>query len=737
MRSFCISMVLLLGVGVVSSFATIFGTVRGVVHDLQHRPVPGAEIMLRSRTSDWSRTCRTNNNGEFEVMAVPVGQYIVSVTHQGFRNAEQQVSVYSGSGPVLHLQLALAGITLSVEVISNAEFVIPESSTSESIVDRKQIERLPGAQQTNSLAMITNMVPGASMAHDQLHIRGGHQATWLIDGIPLPNTNIASNVGPQIDPKDIDYLEIKRGGLSAEYGDRTYGIFNVQPRSGFERNNSADIVLNYGDNNTSNDQVSFGGHSARFAYYGSLTAYRTDLGLQPTDIEALHDSAAGVGGFTSLIYNPTPSDQLRLSASLRGDHYQVPNNPDDQALGVRDIQEERDAFAVFSWAHTMRPGLTLTVSPLLHRNSALYDGRGGDFPIIPRDDRTSTYGGYQAAVSLVTKKHNLRAGLYGIAQHDNQLFGLRSTDGSGLSLAQSQTTTGNLDAAIVEDQYKLTPWLTLNGGVRLTYFSGLLTEKVASPRGGAAVKLPGLHWVVRGFYGRYYQPPPLSTVSGPLLDLALNQGFGFLPLRGERDEQKEVGLTIPIKGWAFDFTYYHTNAANFFDHDVLGNSNIFLPLTIAAARLRGWEATVQSPMIFNRAHVHLAYSHQWAQGQGAVTGGLTDFSPVPDGLFYLDHDQRDTLSAGFETQLPWHAWASADVAYGSGFLNGDGPAHMSGHTTVDMSLGRSFGDRLALRIDALNVADSRYLSDNSNTLGGTHYNYPRQISLTLCYRIHY
>ena len=52
---------------------------------------------------------------------------------------------------------------------------------------------------------------------------------------------------------------------------------------------------------------------------------------------------------------------------------------------------------------------------------------------------------------------------------------------------------------------------------------------------------------------------------------------------------------------------------------------------------------------------------------------LTDFSPPPDGLFHPDHDQRDTLSTGFDVQLPWHSWASGNIAYGSGFLNGDGP----------------------------------------------------------------
>ena len=58
--------------------------------------------------------------------------------------------------------------------------------------------------------MITDFVPGAYVVHDQLHVRGGHQTAWAIDGVEIPNTNIASNLGPQIDPKDIDYLEVQR-----------------------------------------------------------------------------------------------------------------------------------------------------------------------------------------------------------------------------------------------------------------------------------------------------------------------------------------------------------------------------------------------------------------------------------------------------------------------------------------------------------------------------------------------
>jgi len=96
--------------------------------------------------------------------------------------------------------------------------VHPTSSTTATLISRAQIAQTPGADQSNSLAMITSSVPSAYMVHDQLHIRGGHQVSWLLDGVPVLIRIIASNVGPQFDPKGIDYLEVQRGGYDAEYG---------------------------------------------------------------------------------------------------------------------------------------------------------------------------------------------------------------------------------------------------------------------------------------------------------------------------------------------------------------------------------------------------------------------------------------------------------------------------------------------------------------------------------------
>ncbi|MGZ4822720.1 MAG: TonB-dependent receptor [Terriglobales bacterium] len=706
--------------------ASVFGGIRGLVHDAQHRPIAGAQVVVHAVNSDFRKTAVTNDLGEFRFEALPAGAYEVEVSAPLFAIARQVVPVVSGNVLEIHFPLSLASVQQSVEVRAQPESVGTTTSTT-SLVSREEIAQTPGADRTNSLAMITDYTPSAVVVHDQLHLRGGHQVTWLLDGVPVPNTNIASNVGPQFDPKDIDYMEVQRGGLSAEYGDRAYGVLNVVPRSGFERDRQAELIASYGSFNQTNNQFNFGSHNEQFAYYGSVSGNRTDLGLQTPVPQVLHDLGSGLSAFTSLIYNKTPHDQLRSVISVRGDHYQVPNDSDAQAAGIRDVDNERDVFGNFSWVHTSPSGLMLTVSPFYHFNSAHYQGSLDDH-------RGSNYAGGVASLGVAHGAHNLRVGVEGFTQHESRSLSLNNV---AASFSESQRSWGSLSALFAEDQFKAASWLTFNAGVRLTHFSGGLNETVADPRIGAAVQVPRLHWSLRAFYGRYYQAPPLFSVGGPVLALAASQGFGFLPLKGERDEQHEFGLAIPLRGWSVDFAHFKTAARNYFDHDVLGNSNVFFPLTIDRARVHGYEATVRSPQLFQRASFHLAFSRQWVEGLGAITGGLTDFSPPQNDWYFLDHDQRDTLSLGGNVRLPLRTWISANLNYGSGFLDGNGPFHLPPHTTFDLAVGKSFGESWTVHASALNLNDNHYLLDNSNTFGGTHFVNPREVVVELRYRFKY
>ena len=447
-----------------AAMAEVLGTVRGVVHDPQHRPVPNIQVTLKAKHSDFSVTTQSDANGEFLFNAVPVGDYQVTVSDPGFVTEVQDFGVLSGSAPVLHFELRVAPQNQSVTVTADAGPAQAESVTPTTLVDREKIETTPGASLTNSLAMITDYVPGSYVTHDQLHIRGGHQVSWLIDGVPIPNTNIASNLGPQIDPNDIEMLEVQRGSYNADFGDRTYGIFNVSPRTGFDRNNEAELVTTVGNFYQTDDQLNFGGHSNRFAYYGSVDGNRSNLGLQTPTSAVIHDADNGFGGFTSLIYNLNSQDQLRFVAQARRDFYQIPFDPNDPNTAgeyLKDANRESDSFATFSWVHTFSPGLFTTVSPFFHYNSVNYESAPFDTPGITSQSRASKYEGAQATVNWVKNWNNLRAGLYGFAQQDNQTFQFTCNPINAACpenlAATAGSPTGGLFAAYLDDQIRPFP----------------------------------------------------------------------------------------------------------------------------------------------------------------------------------------------------------------------------------------------------------------------------------------
>ena len=751
-------------------FATIFGKIQGVAHDPQHRPIPGASVKLQAATSDLSQTTQTDSNGEFSFTSVPIGDYKITVTQSNFAASERMVTLDANSSPVLHFQLALASLNQTTVVEGRAETVNMDTVTPTTLVDRDDIAQTPGADRTNSMAMITDYVPGSYVTHDMLHMRGGHQVEWLIDGVTIPNTNIAANLGPQIDPKDIDYLEVQRGSYDAGYGDRTYGIFNVVPRTGFESNNEGQLVASFGNWYQTNDQLSFASHTKRFAYYVSLTGNRSNYGLQPPIGQVVHDAENGYGAFASLMFNANSTNQFRLVAALRQDYYQIPIDPDPNSsgnqiypsYGLRDNEREPDGYAALSWIHTFNANLQLTVSPFYHYNQASYNSSPNDVPVITNVNQTSNYGGVQASLAAtIAKKNDVEVGLYGFAQHQSNYFDNGFTDCApdcqdyGPS---SAAVTGGLFEAYVNDRFKATSWLTLIAGLRYSHFdSGALngatglasTENAPDPRFGVAIRIPRINWVFHGFYGVYYQAPPLLTATGPLLDLANSQNLAFGPIPGERDHEYQFGVSIPFHGWVLEEDTFQTSARNWLDHSNIGESNIFWPVTWDRALIQGWETTLRSPRLWKIGQIHLAYSNQIAQAAPPFTGGLicppaaTDCEPPP-GFAPVDHDQRNTLNFGFNATLPRGFFGSTNVYYGSGFTNGMPDEQYPGdylpqHTTFDIALAKSFGENGKYRISltGTNVANRRVLLDNSLTFGGFHYNDPRQIYAEFRWKFHY
>lgn len=736
---------LIVAFGAPSLHAQNTGVLRGTIRDMSGLVVAGANVSLKAAVSSWVQNVQTDMTGSFVVNSIPIGQYTLDVEYSGFKKITRTVQIISNSAPNLELTLEVKSAETEVDVtaVPALELTAPEAASPPVLVSGRDIlQALPGADSMSSLQFITDVTPGAFVLHDHLHVRGGHQIDWLIDGVPIPNTNMSSNIGRALDPKDIQEVQINRGGYSADTGDRTFAQINVVPRSGFEFNNDADLTLTYGSFNQMNDQFSFGAHRSKFAYYTSLSGNRTDLGLEPPVLQGSHAMGSGEGLFTTMSYNRGPSDQFDWTATARNDRFQIPvdpNNLDPASTSyafMRDRDQEKDSFMHLTWTHTVNSNTLLTISPFYHYNDSRYIGSASD-PLIANSRNTSNYLGAETELRYARTSNNLVTGLYGFYQRNDQVFSLATT---GAAASVSALPTGGVGAVFVNDQYKPLNWLTFNAGIRMTHFSGLTNENAANPRIGATLEIPKLRWVVRSYYGTYYQAPPLYTVGGGIFGPALagSVGFGFERLHGERDIQREEGLTIPIHGWIFDIDHFATSAVNFLDHNVLGNSNLLLPLTTPNARMHGEELAIRSPELLRRVRFHLAYSNMVAQYRGMPDGGL--INPVPEACLvsfcYLDHDQRNTLSTGFEAGLPWHSFFSMNVVHGSGVLKGDGPSHLQPNTIGDIKFIRSVGESWTMALTVLNISNSRYPFDINNSFAGTHFNNPRKIIGSLRYRFH-
>src|SRR5260370_17898404 len=144
--------------------ATVFGTVRGIVHDPQHRPVSGIQVVLKAKASEFTLSARTDDAGQFHFDAVPLGEYTVAISDANFVADPQSVVVLSGTAPIMHLDLRLP--TQSETRLASADPAQTETVTPTPLVDRLQIQETPGAARTNSLAMITDYVPAAYYTHD-------------------------------------------------------------------------------------------------------------------------------------------------------------------------------------------------------------------------------------------------------------------------------------------------------------------------------------------------------------------------------------------------------------------------------------------------------------------------------------------------------------------------------------------------------------------------------------------
>jgi len=151
--------VMLLGTATLFYQVGTQATITGNVSNSSGARVPDAVVTASNLATGAVSRQQTGEDGEFTILALPIGSYRVVVEAPGFKhweNSEVQLTV--GSRVRVEPVLEVGGATETVSVQSTSSAIQTESATLETVVQMDQIRQLPLATR-NPLALV-GLVPG-------------------------------------------------------------------------------------------------------------------------------------------------------------------------------------------------------------------------------------------------------------------------------------------------------------------------------------------------------------------------------------------------------------------------------------------------------------------------------------------------------------------------------------------------------------------------------------------------
>lgn len=224
------------------------------------------------------RSTISNSSGEFLIPNLRPGTYHLHITHLGYRSENINVSVNDGDKNIEIVlrpsEIELETLTIEANPFKNGPL---EQSQTVLIIDRDFLERNNGGTFANSLEKL----PGISTINTGVGIskpviRGMSFNRIMVNdrGIKQEGQQWGADHGLEIDPFDVDRVEIIKGPASLIYGsDGMAGVINIAPAA-FQQNNEIIGTINsmYRSNNQMLSNSAFlDGNEGDFVFRGRFT----------------------------------------------------------------------------------------------------------------------------------------------------------------------------------------------------------------------------------------------------------------------------------------------------------------------------------------------------------------------------------------------------------------------------------------------------------------------------------
>ncbi len=223
-----------------------YGSIVGNVTDPSGAAVASTPVTITNLGTNEKRTENTNNDGFYQFVNLPPGQYSVEVAQTGFKRVVQSpVTVATQTTTKIDLALQVGAVNQTVEVTAATPLLQPESSSLGQVVDERKTDELPlnGRNPLNLVALVPSVVPqGGSMSNPNgqnpfawgnYQIGGGmaNQSMVWLDGSPVNGSYI--NITALIPTQDsLQEFKVATNNLSPEYGRFAGGVVNFTTKSG-------------------------------------------------------------------------------------------------------------------------------------------------------------------------------------------------------------------------------------------------------------------------------------------------------------------------------------------------------------------------------------------------------------------------------------------------------------------------------------------------------------------------
>jgi hypothetical protein len=223
------------------------GEIDGIVRDPSNSVVPNAAVVAVEAGTQLKYATATNSSGEFLLAQLPVGDYTLTVSVQGFKQVVQpNIAIHAGEHLRQALSLELGEQSEAVTVTVTPGILQVESAAIQNIIQQQQVINLPlkGRQFIDLVGLtpgVTNAPSGTRGGALQqtgqtfgiLGQRGGHNL-YLVDGVSVTDEFYNNLVlSPSVDA--IQEFNINQTSYDAEFGGKSGGVINVITKSGSNR----------------------------------------------------------------------------------------------------------------------------------------------------------------------------------------------------------------------------------------------------------------------------------------------------------------------------------------------------------------------------------------------------------------------------------------------------------------------------------------------------------------------